>query len=192
MRWMSFVPAAAVCAVLAACGRDGGRAAASGSDAVPDVPAASAVPDVADKSARAADADLAELEAYRLTMTDVNRWAAANRNLAQLAEKLRREHPEQMKDVEDGGESQGAGTFDEYEATVDQIPGAREAIESSGLSVHEFAVIGWPLFQAGMAQYAVEQGADPKELAARAHINPDNLIFARQHKAEIERLQLGR
>jgi hypothetical protein len=57
--------------------------------------------------------------------------------------------------------------------------------------VHEFAVVGWALIQAGMAEYAVEQGTDPKELAAKAHINPDNLTFAREHKAELATLQGG-
>jgi hypothetical protein len=178
-----------LCAAVAACGGGKGNT-SSGSDSVPDVSDASVVPDVGGGSERAEDADLRELEEYRLSMDDVNRWMQANRNLVQLSEKLEREHPE-MAEQTDAVEGSGMGSFDDYEASIDRVPGARDAIEDSGLSVHEFAVVGWALIQAGMAQYAVEQGADPKELAAKAHINPDNLTFAREHKAELATLQGG-
>jgi hypothetical protein len=186
---LGVVSCAALCIGIAACGGKGDKA-ASGTNGVPDVADASAVPDAKGGDGGAHDADLRELEEYRLSMEDVNRWMQANRNLAQLSEKLEREHPEMMDDTEESNGS-GTGSFDDYEASIDRVPGARDAIEESGLSVHEFAVVGWALIQAGMAQYAVEQGADPKELAAKAHINPENLTFAREHQAEIAKLQTG-
>lgn len=186
---LGVISCAALCIGIAACGGKGDKA-ASGANGVPDVADASAVPDAQGGDGGAEDADLRELEEYRLSMKDVNRWLQANRNLVQLSEKLQREHPETMKETEEV-EASGTGSFDDYEASIDRVPGARDAIEESGLSVHEFAVVGWALIQAGMAQYAVEQGADPKELAAKAHINPDNLTFAREHQAEIAKLQTG-
>ncbi|HEU4584276.1 MAG TPA: hypothetical protein VFR95_00935 [Gemmatimonadaceae bacterium] len=186
---MSVVSCAVLCVAIAACGGKGDKVDA-GANGVPDVADASAVPDAKGGAGGGHDADLRELEEYRLSMKDVNRWVQASRNLAQLAEKLEREHPEMAKQREAVEES-GARSFDDYENSIDQVPGARDAIEESGLSVHEFAIVGWALIQAGMAQYAVEQGADPKELAAKAHINPDNLTFAREHKAELAKLQGG-
>jgi hypothetical protein len=186
---LGVVSYAALCIGIAACGGKGDKAAA-GANGVPDVADASAVPDAKGGDGGGHDADLRELEEYRLSMEDVNRWMQANRNLAQLSERLEREHPEMAEQAE-AVEGSGMGSFDDYEASIDRVPGARDAIEESGLSVHEFAVVGWALIQAGMAQYAVEQGADPKELAAKAHINPENLTFAREHKAELAKLQTG-
>jgi hypothetical protein len=186
---VSVVACAALCIGIAACGGKGDKAAA-GANGVPDVADASAVPDAKGGDGGGNDADLRELEEYRLSMEDVDRWLQANRNLAQLSEKLEREHPEMAEQTE-AVEGSGMGSFDDYETSIDRVPGARDAIEESGLSVHEFAVVGWALIQAGMAQYAVEQGADPKELAAKAHINPENLTFAREHQAEIAKLQTG-
>lgn len=186
---LGVVSYAALCIGIAACGGKGDKASSS-ANGVPDVADASAVPDAKGGDGGDHDADLRELEEYRLSMEDVNRWLQANRNLAQLSEKLEREHPEMMKETEEV-EASGTGSFDDYESSIDRVPGARDAIEESGLSVHEFAVVGWALIQAGMAQYAVEQGADAKELAAKAHINPDNLTFAREHQAEIAKLQTG-
>ncbi len=186
---LSTVACAALCIGIAACGGKGDKATA-GANGVPDVADASAVPDAKGGDGGGHDADLRELEEYRLSMEDVNRWMQANRNLVQLSEKLEREHPE-MAERTEAVEGSGMGSFDDYEASIDRVPGARDAIEESGLSVHEFAVVGWALIQAGMAQYAVEQGADPKDLAAKAHINPDNLAFAREHKAELAKLQGG-
>jgi hypothetical protein len=186
---LSVISGAALCVGIAACGVKGDKATSS-ANGVPDVADASAVPDAKGGDGGDHDADLRELEEYRLSMEDVNRWMQANRNLVKLSEKLEREHPEMAEQTE-AVEGSGMGSFDDYETSIDRVPGARDAIEESGLSVHEFAVVGWALIQAGMAEYAVEQGTDPKELAAKAHINPDNLTFAREHKAELATLQGG-
>ena len=183
---LGIVSCAALCIALAACGGSGDKT-ASGSDGVPDVADASAVPDAKGGDGGVGDADLRELEGYRLTMEDVNRWGAANASFARLAEKLKAENPDAGED--DGEELGPNATFDDMEASVGHVPGAREAAEEAGLSLHEYVVISWALMQARVADMAVEQGANAKELAAKAHIHPDNLSFVREHRAEIEKLQ---
>jgi hypothetical protein len=184
---LGIVSCAAVCIAFAACGGSGDKAAASGAEGVPDVADASAVPDAKGGDGGVGDADLRELEGYRLTMEDVKRWGAANASFARLAKKLKAENPDAGED--DGEELGPNATFDDMEASIERVPGAREAAEEAGMSLHEYVVISWALMQARVADMAVEQGANPKELAANAHIHPDNVTFVREHRAEIEKLQ---
>lgn len=182
---LSILSCAALCIALSACGGKGDKAASS-TDGVPDVADASAVPDVKGGNSSADDADMRELEAYRLSMNDVKKWGAASANLARLAEKIRAENP----DADDEGEELGPNaTFDDMAASIERVPGAGDAIEDAGLSTHEFVIISWALVQASVADYAATQGSDLKELTAKAHIHPDNVTFVREHRAEIEKLR---
>ena len=184
---LGIVSCAALCIALAACGGSGDKTAASGSDGVPDVADASSVPDAKGGEGGVGDADLRELEGYRLTMEDVKKWGAANASFARLAEKLKAENPD--ADEEEGEELGPNATFDDMEASIERVPGAREAADEAGMSLHEYVLISWALMQARVADMAVEQGANAKELAAKAHIHPDNVSFVREHRAEIEKLQ---
>lgn len=187
MKWMNMVLSGALCAALAGCGGRGNDAGASRSDAVPDVAAGSSVPDVARGSSGGADADERELREYRLTMEDVRRYAAVSTKLAAL-----RGATGKGDDASEKHESADANaTFDDMAMAVEREPGAREAIESAGLGVRQYVMIAWALGQARFADEAVRQGADPGALAAEAHINPENLQFVRQHRAEIDRLHIG-
>ncbi len=182
---LSVVSCAALCIALAACGGKGDKA-SSDANGVPDVADASAVPDVKGGKSSAGDADMRELEAYRLSMSDVKKWGAASANLARVAEKIRAEDPNADDDRE---ELTPNATFDDMAASIERVPGAGDAIEDAGLSTHEFVIISWALVQASVADYAATQGADVKELAAKAHIHPDNVTFVREHRAEIEKLR---
>jgi hypothetical protein len=130
-----------------------------------------------------ADADLRELSRYELTMADVRKYAAANADLAK--------HPPAERDeVEDEDEGNSDDeSLDEMAARIERIPEARQAIEAAGLTVRHYAVISVALFQASFAQYAVDQGADPAKVARDAQVNPANLRFVKEHKAELEKLK---
>jgi len=45
------------------------------------------------------------------------------------------------------------------------------------------------LFQASLAQYAVDQGADPGKVAGETGVNPANIRFVKEHKAELEQMK---
>lgn len=126
------------------------------------------------------DADLRELSRYTLTMTDVRKFAAANAELAK--------HPKAEDEDEEAGGGDGE-SLDEMAARIGRIPEARKAIEGAGLTVRQYAVITMALFQAAFAQYAVEQGADINKVAKDAGVNPANIRFVKDNKAELEKLQ---
>jgi len=127
-------------------------------------------------SANGGDADLRELSNYQLTMADIHKLAAANANLAK--------HPNVDQDDDDEDES-----LDEMTVQIESNPIARKAVEAAGLSARKYVVITMVLFQASFAQYAVEQGADPGKVAREAGVNPANIRFIKEHKAELEKMK---
>jgi hypothetical protein len=131
-------------------------------------------------AAPSGDADLRELSRYTLTMADVQKYAAANANLAK--------NPKTEENEDDDSESDKE-SLDEMAARIGRIPEARKALEAAGLTPRQYAVITMALFQAVFAQYAVEQGADPAKVARDAGVNPANLRFVKEHKAELDKLK---
>ena len=134
-------------------------------------------------SATGGDADLRELARYQLTMADVRKYAAANANLAK--------HPkaEQEDENAEDDEADDDESLDEMAARIEKIPEARKAIEAAGLTARQFAVITMALFQASLAQYAIDQGADPAKIARETGVNPANIRFVKEHKAELEQMK---
>jgi hypothetical protein len=133
-------------------------------------------------SAGGGDADLRELSRYQLTMVDVRKYAAANANLAK--------HPKNEQDENDAEEDEGDNeSLDEMVARIESIPIARKAVEAAGLSARQYVVITMALFQASLAQYAVDQGADPGKIARETGVNPANIRFVKEHKAELEQMK---
>jgi hypothetical protein len=130
------------------------------------------------------DADLRELSRYVLTLTDVRKYAAANEAMARHA---KTEQDEEGTEDEDGDDN--AESLDGMVKRIEAIPEARKSIEAAGLNVRQYAVITMALFQAAFAQYAVEQGADPAKVAREAGVNPANIRFIKDHKAELEKLK---
>lgn len=133
--------------------------------------------------AASGDADLRELSQYALTMADVRKYAAANESLAKL-------HGAQQEDEDaEDGDDDSAASLDDIVKRIDAKPGARKAIEAAGLGVRQYAVITMALFQAAFAHFAVEQGADPAKVAKDAGVNPANIRFVKEHKAELDQLK---
>lgn len=130
-------------------------------------------------SATGDDADLRELSRYQLTMADVRKYAAANANLAK--------HPTVEQDDDDAEDENES--LDEMAARIESIPVARKAVEAAGLSARQYVVITMALFQASLAQYAVDQGADPGKVAGETGVNPANIRFVKEHKAELEQME---
>lgn len=134
-------------------------------------------------SAASDDADLRELSRYTLTMADIRKYAAANSALAGQPK------VEESDDSDDGDDDE---SLDEMTARIEKIPAARQAIEGAGLSARQFAVITMALLQASLAQFAIEQGADPAKVARDASVNPANIRFVKEHKAELQKLNSSR
>ena len=141
---------------------------------------------VCGKQAHAAgggDADLQELSRYQLTIVDLRKYAAANAN---LAKQPKAEQGDDDAEAEDEGDNE---SLDVMAARIESNPIARKAVEAAGLSARQYAVITMALFQASLAQYAVEQGADPGKIARETGVNPANIRFVKEHKAELEQMK---
>ena len=134
-------------------------------------------------SAAGGDADLRELSRYQLTMADVRKFAAANAN---LAKQPKVEQSDDDAEAEDEGDNE---SLDDMAARIESNPIARKAVEAAGLSARQYVVITMALFQASLAQYAVEQGADPGKVAGETGVNPANIRFVKEHKAELEQME---
>src|SRR5687767_1979594 len=136
-------------------------------------PAASATP--------SADRDMRELADYELSMDAVTKWAAANKSLAELAEK----RPELE---EQGTTNSDNASLDDMVKRVESIPEMRAAIEKEGLSAREYALVSLAVMQSAVAQMALAQGVSADSIARQAGINKKNLTFYQEHKAELERI----
>lgn len=130
--------------------------------------------------AASGDADLRELSRYTLTLADVRKYAAANESLAKLPK---------AEETEEDSESENDESLDGMVKRIASVPQARKTIEAAGLTVRQYAVITMSIFQAAFAQYAIEQGADPAKVAKDAGVNPANIRFVKEHKAELEKMK---
>ena len=151
---------------LAACGGD--KPADAGS-----------APAAAVRASGDATGDQQELGDYVLNMEDVRKWA----RVMQSGKKLKEEESQDASGQPDDD------SVDAMEARINANPEVRAEIERAGLDAREFVLITYAVTQAAFAQYAVEHGANPDSVAARAGINPANLAFVRDHKQELEALQ---
>lgn len=167
----------ALAIVTAACGKKTESADDTG---VPDVGAE--VPDVATRGG-SVDSDARELSRYRLTTADLRKVGVAYEALKRIVQ----QNPNLA--AEDEGEQSGEKSLDQMAAEIERVPQLRKAIEDAGLSAREYSVISLALMQASAANMLVQQGAKPDSIAREIGTHPDNVRFAKEHEAEIARLQ---
>jgi hypothetical protein len=134
------------------------------------------------------DRDLKEIASYKLTMEAVRKFSQASRTMKQLEKKSPKHEQDGEDEDEDDNDDADSESLADTEAKLSSMPAARSAIEAAGLSVHEYVVITFALLQSAVAQYALEQGADPAKIARDAGIHPANVTFYKEHKAEIDAL----
>jgi hypothetical protein len=124
--------------------------------------------------------DLDELAHYTLTMDkvtrvqqtfpEVNALVKANPNLATAL----------------GTNSNQPHTIADVEHRIAAVPQLVAVFTKHGLTPHEFIVVELTLVQSAFAFAAKQSGA---KLATDNHVNPANITFIEQHKAELEALQ---
>ena len=159
---------------LAACGKK--------SDATAETNAAAAgrPVSVAARSAGSGDADLREINSYRLTMDDVRKWSAIKKK----ADAMKLEAKDTASNGADDDDS-----LDGFEAKINATPKLKALIESEGMDTRDFAVVTWTMIQAAFIQMAVDQGASLDSLAKDKDVNVENLKFLKAHAQEIDALQ---
>jgi hypothetical protein len=118
---------------------------------------------------------------YTLTMPAVRRWFDAQRN---IGEAIRED-----EDLADELEVTGGTTVDAFEDHYSSVPPIRSAIERAGLSVREFSLILIALPHAQSVQQEIDDGASRDDMIRRRQVNPANLDFVRDNRAELQRMQ---
>ncbi len=93
--------------------------------------------------AAAQQSEKAELAAYRLTSDKLDRYAAANRSLAQVM-KDHKNDPDAAKSENDGDSISGAVRH------LDKIAPAAAAIRSAGLTTREYVMTGFAILSSAM------------------------------------------
>ena len=173
------VPALVLVTTLAACGKKEGGA--TGSSA----PGAAA-PASATTSGTKGDAELADVQSYRLSMDKIDKMIAAQRILAAKAKAMT---PAEREAMEARGESASDPneSLDDMARKIDGEPMLRDAIREAGLSSREYVLITMSMMQTGMADGVLKMRPKDNQdsLIREMKANPDNIRFYREHQAEI-------
>jgi hypothetical protein len=129
------------------------------------------------------DADMVEMQSYILTTDKIDRLGDAILGIAQLAQK----NPEAASSIE--ADADKNEDLDAMGRRLSANPEVVAILKSHGFTPREFALCQMVTFQATFAEAAKKAGADPAKLASDAHVNPANLTFVEQHKAELDAMQ---
>ena len=136
--------------------------------------------------ARAEDKDMVELEHYTLTMDKAHRY---QHFLADLGSYMKA-NPSAHESIREAIETDADKHEDEaaVERRLSANPAVAGILSKNALTAHEFVVFQSALLQAGMAS-AMKPANEPEgQYAAKVHMNPANLVFVREHKAELDAL----
>ena len=132
------------------------------------------------------DAELADVQSYRLSMDKIDKMLAAQRILAAKAKAMT---PAEREAMEARGESASDPTesLDDMARKIDGEPMLRDAIREAGLSSREYVLITMSMMQTGMADGVLKMRPKDNQdsLIREMKANPDNIKFYREHQAEI-------
>jgi hypothetical protein len=175
-----FLTLAALAAVTAC---SGSGDAASAADTGATASAAAATP-------QGADAQLADMREYRLTMDKIDRFMAAQRNFMQKAHDMT---PAEREAARASSEAAGSanGTMDDMVRSIERQPVMLAAVREAGLSPREYTLIMSSMMQTAMAAgVAQSRPNDNQDSLIRAmQASPENVKFYRANEAEIARRQ---
>jgi hypothetical protein len=126
------------------------------------------------------DRDSQEVSKYQLSESTLTKYSQAAHSLALLAKKL----PSACSDDDD--DDDGPQTIAKFAMKIEAIPGANKAIESAGLTTHEFVVFTFAVVQSAGAAFALERPGTQLPPG----VNMANVNFVRAHQAAIEQLNV--
>jgi hypothetical protein len=147
------------------------------SEAAPEAPAAPAAP----AAAVAPVAGALDPAEYRLTMDKVRHWARVRLAVKEVIDA--------QPELEDVFVMDADDTLDGHVAEVEAVPALRSAVEGAGMSVREQAVITTIFVEGALVEASAQLGQDPATLRDALTTHPDNLVFLREHAAEIRAVQ---
>lgn len=141
--------------------------------------------------ATSGDQELADVQSYQLTMDKVDKFLAAQRNLALRMKAMPPAEREAMKARAEAAGANGDDSMDEMVRKIEAEPALAGAVKDAGLSAREYAVITMSLLQSSMAAGVLR--TRPKDnqdsLVREMKANPANVRFIQQNEAELQRKQ---
>jgi AraC-like DNA-binding protein len=175
-------PLAALLLAVACSNKDAAPAAEGG--AAPAAASGSAT------TAGSGDADLADVASYRLTMDKIDRYYAAQRNMAVRAQAM---SPAERAALEakDDADDNANQSLDDMARKIEQTPVMAEAVREAGLSAREFATITLAMLQSGMAAAVLQMRPNENQdsLVREMKANMDNIKFMRENEAALKQKQ---
>jgi hypothetical protein len=167
--------ASLLCALMLGCGGDRPETATDGTSAS------------ASEAPRGADADLADVSDYRLTMDRMDRYYAAQ--LA-IARRVRDLSPEERAPLEQM-ESSANASLDDMARRMETHPAMRDGLREAGMSSREFATLTMAMVQAGMAASVLQMRPNDNQdsLAREMKASIENIRFLQENEAELTRKQ---
>lgn len=137
---------------------------------------AAAFAPLAPRAACAADADLQEIQRYALTDVGLAKYSQATEKLAALPGRS------SAACADDDSEAQ---SIDQMAAKLGAVPGAKAAVQSTGMSLREYVVFSMSLFQNGLAAWALDQPGGKLPPG----VSKANVDFVKEHDAQLKQLQ---
>ena len=165
--------------LLTACSKDSSSAASTASSQ-------SAAP----AASQSGDEELKDVSSYHLTMDKIDKYIAAERNLAAKAKSMT---PEERQALEERGDqdSDSDASIDDMVKKFDSEPVLKSSIQDAGLSTREFVMITMSMMQSGMAAAVLKMRPNDNQdsLIRSMQANPENVKFFQEHEAEITQKQ---
>ena len=161
-------------ALLAACSKgDGGSAGATGA-------AAAATPSAS--TSEQANEDLQDITRYELSMDQIDKFYAAQRNIMLKAKAL---SPAERERMEAKGEiNNNDASIDDMVRKVEDNALTRDAVRDAGLSPREYTMVTMALMQASMGAAVMKMRPKDNQdsLAREMKANPANIRFVMQNE----------
>lgn len=164
---------------LTACSKKDDTSGSSAATQNPGAPAASTAQ---------VDNDLADITKYQLNMDKIDKYMAAQKNLAAKAASMTPAQRAAMEARNDDSSDPNA-SLDDMAKKIESEPVMASAIKDAGLSPREFAMITISLMQTGMAAAVLKMRPNDNRdsLIREMKANPDNIKFYTENEAEITR-----
>lgn len=164
---------------LAACNKDNSAASTSSATTAAGTPAPAA----------SADNELKDITKYRLSMDKIDKYIAAQRNIALKAKNLSPAEKAAMEARNENGDANTDASLDDMQKKIDSEPLMKSAIQDAGLSTREFVMITMSMMQSGMAAGVLKlRPKDNQDSLIRAmQASPENVKFYQDNEAEITR-----
>ena len=171
---------------LAACADKAGTAKTDTAAPVTTASAASA----GSASGSSADSDLADVQNYHLTMDKVDKFLAAQRNLALRMKDMSPEEREAIKARADADDSND-DSMEDMQRKIEAEPALASAIRDAGLSPREYTVLTISMMQSAMAAGVLKMRPKDNQdsLVREMKANIENVRFMQQNEAELQRKQ---